>query len=582
MSEKRKTIIYLFLILLLGAALRFWGINWGLPYEYQTEEYKVIKYALRMGSGDLNPHFFEYPTLYLYFMFFLYGLYFVFGKIFGVFANIAEFAQQFVRDPSCFYLIGRGMESLFGLGVVFMTYFIGKKVFSKKIGLVAALCMTVLGSAINTAHVTKGDMAAIFLGLIFWFFSYGIYETGEKKYYILSGIFLGLTLSTKYYLALMGMTLPMAHLLSERRTSHKNFIISIVFAGCFFIIGSPYAVFSSEAFNELKGLLLFFGSGAKKWEPTKFQIIFQQMGTVTVNFIRMIDNNPLFLIGNIGLGIFNFSGLILLFFKERKKSLLFIPLIVFHWIVVGTCTNPAAGYLAPLFPLLMLCGSYFIFSIISDNNFFFSSFKEKEKLWFKRIVLLLFCFSWFSAFGNSIIISYAHTLKDVRTLSKDWIETNIPSKNKILMDLLTYSPPIRMTKEQLERLYLKAVRINSYKKEYFKLKLETCAPDNPGYEIYVIKRSAKEIGSLPSQVEQVQQVQDLIDLSGNDEDFKNLKQAGIKYVITNSWAEDDARRKSQEIGNFYQKLPAHSELLRTFAPESKYSSNLIIKIYKIR
>ena len=75
MSDQRRNKIILAAILLFAAFLRFWGLRWGLPYEYQSEEYKIVKYALKMGSGDLNPHFFEYPSLYLYFMLFVYGLY---------------------------------------------------------------------------------------------------------------------------------------------------------------------------------------------------------------------------------------------------------------------------------------------------------------------------------------------------------------------------------------------------------------------------------------------------------------------------------------------------------------------------
>src|SRR5581483_1816315 len=107
MDDNSKERWALAAILLLALGLRVWGAGWGLPYEYQTEEYKVIKYALRMGQNGLNPHFFEYPSLYLYFMLFAYGVYYMIGRVSGLFSSTLDFALLLVRNPTSFHLIGR-------------------------------------------------------------------------------------------------------------------------------------------------------------------------------------------------------------------------------------------------------------------------------------------------------------------------------------------------------------------------------------------------------------------------------------------------------------------------------------------
>jgi hypothetical protein len=48
-------------------ALRLAGTQWGKPYAYHFDEPFIVKPALRIAdSGDLNPHFFRYPSLLIY------------------------------------------------------------------------------------------------------------------------------------------------------------------------------------------------------------------------------------------------------------------------------------------------------------------------------------------------------------------------------------------------------------------------------------------------------------------------------------------------------------------------------------
>src|SRR4026207_2407584 len=50
-----------------GLAVRFWGLKFGLPVVYsRPDELLLIGVVIGFFRGDPNPHFFEYPTLYLY------------------------------------------------------------------------------------------------------------------------------------------------------------------------------------------------------------------------------------------------------------------------------------------------------------------------------------------------------------------------------------------------------------------------------------------------------------------------------------------------------------------------------------
>ena len=64
------------LILAVAAAVRLWGIDFEMPYlDSRTDEITIFGIAKQFFTGDYNPHFFNYPTLYIYLVHGLYGTY---------------------------------------------------------------------------------------------------------------------------------------------------------------------------------------------------------------------------------------------------------------------------------------------------------------------------------------------------------------------------------------------------------------------------------------------------------------------------------------------------------------------------
>jgi predicted membrane-bound mannosyltransferase len=63
----RQSTLTLVAILAVAAVLRFWGLGAGLPYATGVDEPEIMNRAvIMMKTGDFNPHFFDYPTLYIY------------------------------------------------------------------------------------------------------------------------------------------------------------------------------------------------------------------------------------------------------------------------------------------------------------------------------------------------------------------------------------------------------------------------------------------------------------------------------------------------------------------------------------
>jgi hypothetical protein len=139
-----------------------------------------------------------------------------------------------------------------------------------------------------------------------------------------------------------------------------------------------------------------------------------------------------------------------------------------------------------------------------------------------------------------------------------------------------------MTKGQIERFGRIAAECNHYKKEYFKLKLDSMTPDMKTYEVWLVKRSASEIGSLPYQVAEVQKVQDLFAVEGDGQDLARLRAKGIATIVVNRSAESDAERNIPRLAAFYREVSEKAVLLKTFEPHTVWQNAPRIKIYLIQ
>src|SRR3954469_6918572 len=79
------------LTLVIAALLRLWALGQGVPFAVQVDEPEVLLRAVRMmRTGDLNPHFYDYPTLYMYLQAVVAALRFLIGAMRGEWAALAQ------------------------------------------------------------------------------------------------------------------------------------------------------------------------------------------------------------------------------------------------------------------------------------------------------------------------------------------------------------------------------------------------------------------------------------------------------------------------------------------------------------
>ena len=205
-----KTPRILWFVLAAAMLIRLWGIGYGLPFSYFNDEYHEVMRALQLGAGRFDIDRIGKGGFYLV-LFAEYAFYFVALKLAGAVTSADEFARQFARDPSAFYLMGRATAAVAGALTVAGVYQIGRKAYSTSVGLLAALFL-----AVNVLHIELSrrigvDVPMTLLATIALYFALKIITTGQRRDYLLAGLFAALTTTTKLPGAIVLLPLLIAH-----------------------------------------------------------------------------------------------------------------------------------------------------------------------------------------------------------------------------------------------------------------------------------------------------------------------------------------------------------------------------------
>src|SRR3954469_25959891 len=102
-------------IVLSALALRVAGLRFGLPMaEARPDEMTLAFQAMKFGTGDLDPHSFNYPTLFKYVVFGIFGAYYAVERAVGGFAGKEDFLRSFFSGAVTFRLLMRAWSAIAG------------------------------------------------------------------------------------------------------------------------------------------------------------------------------------------------------------------------------------------------------------------------------------------------------------------------------------------------------------------------------------------------------------------------------------------------------------------------------------
>lgn len=239
------------LLMVAAFALRAVGVPYGFPLLVNSDEMPILAGAVGMlDSGSPNPHFFHYPSLYLYLESAAFALVYGAGKLFGAFGQMTD--MRGLTLPTT----GRTLTALLGTGTVLATYLAGRRLLGPAAALLAAAIVAFC--PLHVAHsfqIAVDVPAGLFVALALWAAARRFTLGPRWRDYALAAVFAGLATGTKYTAFLAIVPLAWAHFaapdggavrnaVADRRLWAAAALVPVVF-----LMTTPYAVLDFAAFR---------------------------------------------------------------------------------------------------------------------------------------------------------------------------------------------------------------------------------------------------------------------------------------------------------------------------------------------
>lgn len=243
-TDLKPAKLWLLGVLVVAAALRFWGIEAGLDGPARAEETALADRVVRMmTTGDLDPHDFETPSLYLYLQLPVASVRFMAGAVAGRWSGLAQVGA------GDFVLSARIVIALFGLATVWLTHQIGMR-WGARHALLAAGLVAVTPLHVRAAHAAAPAMLLAFLVALAFLLSLSATERGMAKAFAWAGAAAGLAMATDYTGA-SALLLPLlaAWMTHPARPSRLACALAALGgAALAFLAAVPYALLDLPAF----------------------------------------------------------------------------------------------------------------------------------------------------------------------------------------------------------------------------------------------------------------------------------------------------------------------------------------------
>jgi 4-amino-4-deoxy-L-arabinose transferase-like glycosyltransferase len=241
--------------------LRVWGIGHDLPYVYHPDEPVYIEISQRIfKTGELNPRFFNYPSLFFYIHALAYAPYYFVGRYLGPFESPGDIlapvavTMGVVKSPMpTTVLLGRVVTVAFGVGCVVLTFLATRVVTDRdSAGLLAAALTAVSPVHVSNNRWVTPDTLVTFFALASFLASSFVLRKGRTWQYAAAGIGAGLAASSKYNGALIVSALLAAHFLRSgvRGLRSSKLYLALPLSGLAFVATTPFAVLDYPTFIE--------------------------------------------------------------------------------------------------------------------------------------------------------------------------------------------------------------------------------------------------------------------------------------------------------------------------------------------
>ena len=408
-----------------GLGLRIVGLSGGLPDVYNPDEVSILSRALGLGSGDLNPHNFLYPSLFFYVLAAVTGLLAGAQWALGQVASIGAFEARFWEDPTSVYLAARLLVAMAGALTVPATYAVAQRVGGIQVARVSAALMAVAYVPVRDAHVIKHDVPATLLILLAVLASWKVWQSGRVLDYLLAGVSAGVAVSFHYYGVYAVLPIVAAHGLRSGiaprawlapRVWLSAAAMLLAFSAC-----SPYVLLDYQtAMRDIQANRLIIVDRAQR--------AFGPFGSAMTQISYLLSQATLWIPAAVAGAVALWRASVPLLAWTASFPLVFFLFISNTW-PFGRTANP-------LYPFLAILGACGIVAV---------SHRAGRRA--TAVLALLVLAAVTQPLALSARAVYLLRQSDTRTLAREWIHAHVPGGASVAVE--PYSVQLRPTRERL-------------------------------------------------------------------------------------------------------------------------------------
>ncbi|MBX4205650.1 glycosyltransferase family 39 protein [Candidatus Microgenomates bacterium] len=431
----RKSNWIIFLIIILAVILRFVGIYPGFPPYHSDEGMSYAQGIAIVQEKTLDAH--GYPLAYAYpnvvpiINAILFKIIFIplswvkfcIVNTQGIVDGIIRFPLSVDGYKRIFQVDilgereinvltwGRMIAAGFGVGVCVLVYKLSKKLFNKNTALLAALFSSINFRQVLNSHINLPDIYNAFFLLLSMLFSLKILNSRKKIDYLLAGLLIGISFSTKFhiYAIFPFVVITLATYLEEKKKWYLYFLDQNLYLSAFtalltVLVINPYHLIHIErTIYLLHDVSLKYGIGRLTFSSYAFWFLF-----------------------NIGIGklslIILIIGIVWMLFKKHFQTIFLLSCVLPFFYVVTYATNGAfyTRNFVTITPILLIFVAFVIATVL-----------EKKNKFLKALAIIVLLFLIFENLPNSVVTAYEYSKPWNFKVLDSWIQKNIPQNSTV-------------------------------------------------------------------------------------------------------------------------------------------------------
>lgn len=414
------------LLAVMGLALapRLIGVGWDLPQVYHPDEpFYIERVLIMMQTGDLNPHWFQYPPLFLYLLVPAGISTFLVGAARGAFAQVADMTAASMAtlgtgttEVPMLYLLGRLMMTICGLVTVYLVYRLGRELFGHRTGITAALFLALSPTHVLSSHYYRPDALVALFATAAVYAAVGVYRRGRWTDYLAAGVLAGLAASSKYNGGTVLLTLWVAHVMRRGALTDARLWLGTLASGAGFLAGAPSALLDMPAWLdgmalEVRHYNVFGHPGAEGGNGALWYLGKLLASTGVVPLLATL-------------------GVVADAVRKRWSTILIASFVAVYFALIASPRVHATIALTPLLPLLAVPAARG-FAVLWEWMPM-----RGRRLALARVALLVVLLAVPTV--QTARTAYQFARPEVRTLAERWMVDHLPASSRVAAE--SYSP----------------------------------------------------------------------------------------------------------------------------------------------